>query len=439
MKRLQDQNRSLPIPMALPSSLLHRHRRSVFTCLARYSQIAHPLFLTGVAACADLGVARMQTDEGANAMDLATILPCRINFGVVATGFIYQLKFSVQNNSTTPMRMRVTVTPLDDEPNAIKLVTPPEIVAPGLAAALTLELEAEYPASARYLITVAQNHSSAIYTKEVEANIVSTETFKHVKKSLTLQNRPIHQPNVIVIGNIPYYDTFTEVTQSLSAATSSELALMDDDEIEDLFFLPMALNTYWDPFDKCLRVDPQLGQVQISIQSGLEEAKAITASARETRLQELEDQGFFTVASIARMREGRTTNASSTIELFGLDRAAAHVHESDRDVDSIDLYTKNTVTFHDEAVIPGIATLSKANSGSTNHMTSVSSLLALKRERLDLQRQQTLSNSENFRLSSKNDQKVDARRTLQMIRGRSQSSAAIIGMSQLTPSPEDED
>ncbi|KAJ1415350.1 hypothetical protein B484DRAFT_160769 [Ochromonadaceae sp. CCMP2298] len=204
----------------------------------------------------------MQSDDGA-ALDLAGICPQRINFGVIATGFIYQLRFSVQNNSISPMRMRVSVTPLDDEVNAIKLVFPPEIVAPGLAAALILEVEAEYPSSARYLITVAQNHSAAVYTREAEANIVSTETFKHVKKSLSLQKRPIHQPNVTVIGNLPLCDSFPEA--SLSAATSSELALMDEEEIDDLLFLPMAPNTYWDPFDKCLRVDPQLGQVSYNM------------------------------------------------------------------------------------------------------------------------------------------------------------------------------
>ncbi len=40
---------------------------------------------------------------------------------------------------------------------------------------------------------------------------------------------------------------------------------MDDDEIEDLLSLPMAKNIYWDPFEKCLRIDPLLGKVFLTL------------------------------------------------------------------------------------------------------------------------------------------------------------------------------
>jgi hypothetical protein len=137
----------------------------------------------------------------------------------------------------------------------------PDIVAPGLAAVLYLELTAEFPMSSRFMLTVTQNHSSAVYTKEVEANVVSTETFKHVKKSLILQKRPVYQPNVKVIANIPYFDTLTEELPNYSSATFSEAVLMDDDDIDDLLSLPMTHNLYWDPFAKCLRMDQKLGKV----------------------------------------------------------------------------------------------------------------------------------------------------------------------------------
>jgi hypothetical protein len=186
--------------------------------------------------------------------DLAIIYPQRLNFGVVSAGFLYKYKLSVQNNTTTPMRIRVSCTPIKNEQNAIRLMNLPDIVAPGLAAVLYLELTAEFPMSSRFMLTVTQNHSSAVYTKEVEANVVSTETFKHVKKSLILQKRPVYQPNVKVIANIPYFDTLTEELPNYSSATFSEAVLMDDDDIDDLLSLPMTHNL-------CLRMDQKLGKV----------------------------------------------------------------------------------------------------------------------------------------------------------------------------------
>jgi hypothetical protein len=193
--------------------------------------------------------------------DKASIYPAKLTYGVVSTGFLYNLKISVQNNAKSPMRIRVTCTPIKGEKNTIRLVNLPDIVAPGLATTLYLELTAEFPTSSQFILTVAQNHSSAVYTREIEANVVSTETFRHVKKSLILQKRPIYQPNVKVVANIPFFDTLTDELPNYSSATFSEAVLMDDDELDDLCNLPMAHNVYWDPFAKCLRIDPRLGKV----------------------------------------------------------------------------------------------------------------------------------------------------------------------------------
>ena len=194
--------------------------------------------------------------------DLASILPGKLNYGVVSAGFLYNLKFSVQNNTTSPMRMRISCHAIRNGQNIIKLVNLPDIVAPGLAATLYLELTAEFPMTTTYQVSVSQDHSPAIYTKEVEAHVVSIATFKHVKKSLVLQKRPIYQPNVKVVANIPFFDTLADDLHNYSSsATFSEAALMDEDDIEDLLNLPLAHNVYWDPFSKCLRLDPQLGKV----------------------------------------------------------------------------------------------------------------------------------------------------------------------------------
>lgn len=159
------------------------------------------------------------------------------------------------------MRIRVVCTPLKGENNTIRLVNLPDIIAPGLATNLLLELTAEFPMSSRFMVTVSQNHSNEVYSKEVEANVVSAETFKHVKKSLVLQKRPIYHANVRVVANIPDFDGVNDDLQNYSSATFSEAALLDEEDIDDLLSLPMVHNVYWDPFSKCLRLDPKLGKV----------------------------------------------------------------------------------------------------------------------------------------------------------------------------------
>jgi hypothetical protein len=127
-----------------------------------------------------------------------TLFPNRINFGVIAQGFLYQLKFNVQNNTKEPLRIRVLIDPFDStEMNVIRLKELPDNpVAPGLCTQLILELTAEHLNTSRFILTITQNLTNMIYYKDVEANIVNIRTFKHVKKSLSLQNRPIYHANV---------------------------------------------------------------------------------------------------------------------------------------------------------------------------------------------------------------------------------------------------
>jgi len=127
-----------------------------------------------------------------------TLFPNRINFGVIAQGFLYQLKFNIQNNTKEPLRIRVLIDPFDStEMNVIRLKELPDNpVAPGLCTQLILELTAEYLNTSRFILTITQNLTNIIYYKDVEANIVNIRTFKHVKKSLSLQNRPIYHANV---------------------------------------------------------------------------------------------------------------------------------------------------------------------------------------------------------------------------------------------------
>ena len=207
-------------------------------------------------------------------IDIIGISPKRLFYGVVSSGFYYNLKFAVQNNSLNPIRVRMTVHPCDGEKNTVRLVNLPDKIAPGMATSITLELTAETPGIAMFTLQVSQSSDPRIYTRLVEAHVVTPETFKYVKKSLELQKRPIYRANVTMVTSIPGIDAMSLATP---ATTFSEALIMDDEDISDLLSFPMATNVYWDPFEKCLRIDPQLGAVSIIHDGDLDDAIAKTA------------------------------------------------------------------------------------------------------------------------------------------------------------------
>jgi hypothetical protein len=189
-----------------------------------------------------------------------SITPTILTFGVVSCGFYYNLKFDVQNHETSPLRIKVSCEPLDGERNAVRIVNLPDVIAPGMSAQIIIELAAEFPGISIFNLKVIQNSDSSLYTKLIEANIVTQETFKYVKKSLELQKRPIHRPNVTTLAAIVGYN---ENASTATPATSfSEALIMDDEDLEDLLEYPTCSNVFWDPFDKCLRIDPSLGKVR---------------------------------------------------------------------------------------------------------------------------------------------------------------------------------
>jgi hypothetical protein len=193
---------------------------------------------------------------------LIGIFPKRLYFGIISNGFIYRLKFAVKNNSLLPLRIRVVCLPMENDPNPIRLVTFPEKIAPGMSCELMLELSAELVHNSHFELRITQDHNKSVFIRQIEANIVTVETFKHVKKSLQLQKRPIYRNNIEVVGPVA---TVEQLSVHSFTTNQSENILMDDDEIEDLLSLPMAKNIYWDPFEKCLRIDPLLGKVMSAL------------------------------------------------------------------------------------------------------------------------------------------------------------------------------
>lgn len=203
-----------------------------------------------------------------------SIMPSTLKFGVIPCGFYYNLKFSIKNNTLVPMRIKVDIKPAFGEKNTIRIVQLPDLIAPGMSTSITLELSSEHVGMARFVLRVSQNHSDFALAHDVEAHIVSQETFKYVKKSLQMQKRPVHLPNVEAAGPM-----LGAVNNSVATPITSfsEALIMDDEDINDLLMVPMAPNVYWDPFAKCLRIDPQLGGVVVdkdcSLEASLERTK----------------------------------------------------------------------------------------------------------------------------------------------------------------------
>lgn len=185
------------------------------------------------------------------------IFPHRLYYGVVSSGFIYNLSFAVKNNSLNPIRVRLNCTPIGAEVNKIRLVHLPEKIAPGMSVTLILELTAEQPGTSLFRLEITQNFTEERFERIVEANVVNLETFKHVKKSLQLQKRPIYRSNVSVVGSV----FNAEQQASVASSNFTESAMMDDDEVADILDMPLSSNVYWDPFNKMLRIDPQLCSV----------------------------------------------------------------------------------------------------------------------------------------------------------------------------------
>lgn len=195
-----------------------------------------------------------------NDLPIVGISPKRLFYGVVSAGFYYNLKFSVQNNSLSPIRIRISCTPFDGEKNSIRVVYLPDKIASGMSVQMTLELTAEFVASSMFTLQISTSADPRIFSRLVEANVISPDTFKYVKKSLTLQKRPIFRSNVTSVG--PIQNIPSEGGSIATPVTSfSETLILDDEDIEDLTSLPMVQNVYWDPFSKILRIDPEIGRV----------------------------------------------------------------------------------------------------------------------------------------------------------------------------------
>lgn len=382
------------------------------------------------------------------------VSPKRLFYGVVSAGFYYNLKFSIQNNSLAPIRIRLSCTPFDGEKNTIRVVYLPDKIASGMSVQLTLELTAEFVASSMFTLQVSTSADPRIYSRLVEANVISPDTFKYVKKSLTLQKRPIYRSNVTSVGPIMNLNGEAGGGSVATPVTSfSETLIMDEEDIEDLTSLPMAQNIYWDPFSKMLRIDPDVGRVLVDKTITVEESIERTKLRRKQRIEELEEQGFYTLDYIRKcvlffgffmlymwFRWFMTMLTSVVIvtPTERLKEGFPHVH-STFDTDANEGEEEGTVeSLRSSAIIEGDDNdhdnfsrmgdqgvedgMMSSRTSSNSHRTSVSSMMALKREKIEKLRRATISAANSFSENTKKDSMVNSMRTLNMIQGRQNHS-----------------
>eukprot|EP01031_Cornospumella_fuschlensis_P025018 gene25018-30220_t len=334
-----------------------------------------------------------------------SVFPNVLKFGVISSGFFYHLRFQIKNNTLDPMRVKVFCTPAHKERNMIRLVSLPDIAAPGMTVTITLELTTEHAGMSMFHLKVAQNLNDYVCEKDILAHIVTQETFKYVKKSLQIQKRPIHEHNVEAAGPM-----IANVSMNTPITSMSEALIMDDEDIDDLLDLPTAPNVFWDPFAKCLRIDPLLGQVIVDPSLSLAECLAQTSEARQSRVTELEEQGFLTVDAIDRIRQDRDKSGYKDpyagITGFGSFDEGDEEEEEEEDL---------------PAELPPADDPNQASQASYRSVVSISSLLALKRDRIEQQRRATISASSNFAKDSRNDSMVDSMRTLSVIQNKNKT------------------
>lgn len=416
--------------------------------------------------------------------DCLSILPKDLDFGVISSGFIYTLKFHVRNNLLAPIRIHVTLTPQEDELNLIRLLHMPDKIAPGMSTLLTLELIADYPTTSMFILNISQSHNKMVFTRVIEALVVNVETFKHVKRSLQLQKRPIYNAMVQQVGSSAAMHESLSLTNN--ASSSDHLLLMDEDDIEDVTSFPQAPNVYWDPFSKVLRVDPELGRISVGNDWTLEQSKEATKKRCEDRLNELEEQGFYTYRTVDSLRnpetlqlrlkehmeegekmlQSRTSSPKSspmpTMELV------AQATKSKKRTKSTVTKTKTTIVTeklregddedNDDILETGdrgegtlaadeqadefdaeeeddgdededeednesgdafpSGNMSKSQMSQSTHIMSVTSLLAMKREKVQSSRRQSIMAASAFAKDSQKDTKINSQRSINMINNR---------------------
>lgn len=250
--------------------------------------------------------------------DSVSILPDVLSFGCICQGFVYQLNVTISNKCGRPQYFRVICKSRESEQNIIKSIFTSRSVAPGLSISLILELKAVCAMKSVFeLNVVGSDNLSITNKKEVSAFVVPLDVFKHVTKAWRLQKKNIYRHGVKPVSTTQPVEEISLISTGITSSHPPSIAsviseaLMDNDDIDDLLELPMQPNLYWDPFEKCIRVDSELGKVLVEPSWSVEDSIGHTHAMWDKRYKELEEQGYYTIRTIERLAENRKMQLDS--------------------------------------------------------------------------------------------------------------------------------
>lgn len=281
------------------------------------------------------------------------LLPEVLSFGCICQGFVYQLQVTILNKGNRPQYFKIACIPHpDNETNSIRPIYNPRSVAPGLSISFELEIRAELAINSKYELIITEGIKRSSISQVVTALIVPLNVFRHVTKSLELQQKSLYRHGVrpvsttLPLEEISLISGGHDANNPPSVASVISEALMDGDDIQELLELPMQPNLYWDPFERALKLDFELGQVLVDPSWTMQESEEKTRELREKRYKFLEDKGFYTVRTIARFAHMKTNSASGLGS--GLEGSSSFVVTDDHEFGDVPAtsHKKNKVPSH---------------------------------------------------------------------------------------------
>lgn len=239
-----------------------------------------------------------ETDVEKTEKTYVDIIPEHLSFGCVAAGYVYSLKVSMVNKGPKPQafRVRCTQQPRVREESTLRVKFVPSKIAPGVRQDFSLELIASSSGAISFEMLITQGLNKLTLSYTVKALVVPLEVFKHVAKSLTLQNRPIYTNGVSVLGQIGSADDSRSVVTGRASVLSEHM--MDEGDMDELQDLPLVEGTYWDAEKKRIVTDPELCRIVVDSTFTVEESVSRTSELRERRTDQIEDQGNYTLQTV---------------------------------------------------------------------------------------------------------------------------------------------
>lgn len=222
--------------------------------------------------------------------------PKNPDFGVICQGFVYGLTVSVKNSGIKPERLRVFCTPAPGSLNQITCTYEPVRLAAGMSTDIQIKIEARHLCVSSTTLRVVQASTQVENSWQVKATVVPIDMYQNVTKGMKMKGQQITADRVKALGQIPGQAEAMVADVASSGAHGNQFskAFMDDDEVVEIEMFPFVDCVYYDPWEKKMKVDETMLNVEVDTTWTEEESKARTVKKWVNRLTELEDKGMFT-------------------------------------------------------------------------------------------------------------------------------------------------